>query len=40
MYLWQIYGRSLVVIIHVIDEIPIRYVKYLIRTRKNLRELK
>ena len=34
------YGRSLTIIIRSFDEIPIRYIKYIMRTRKNLRELK
>ena len=34
------YGHSIARLIHVIDEIPIRYIKYLIKTRKNLRDLK
>ena len=38
--LFSIYGKSITTIIHTFDEIPIRYIKYLIRTRKNLRDLK
>ena len=37
--IFPLYGRSLTMIIRSFDEIPIRYIKYIIRTRKSVREL-